>query len=129
MAYIGGLIGGYVYLPGLDTVRARSKNDAYIAAYNLAKSTTSVKENPAYIKAGNGLLAYPNPTQGPLTLLGEAVSRQGQLFTISGQLVRSFALDQNAFQQQLDLSGLEKGIYFLMVVGEKEKQVLKVVKQ
>jgi hypothetical protein len=74
-------------------------------------------------------LAYPNPTQGQVTLMGKALNNQAQLFSISGQLVRTYRLDENAFQQQISLDNLDSGIYFLVIVGESEKQQVKIVKQ
>ena len=63
MLYIGGFVGDSVIIEGVDTFVTRGSNDAFIAAYNVGL-VTSIKENSTYIKADNGILAYPNPTQG-----------------------------------------------------------------
>ena len=128
MLYIGGLIADTAIISGVDTFVTRGSNDAFLAAYHLG-NITSIKENATYIKADNGILAYPNPTQGQVTLMGKAVNNQAQLFSISGQLVRTYRLDENAFRQQINLDNLDSGIYFLIIVGESEKQQVKIVKE
>lgn len=126
MLYIGGFVGDSVIIGGVDTFITRGSNDAFVAAYNVGL-VTSIKENNTYIKADNGILAYPNPTQGQVTLMGKAVNNEAQLFSISGQLVKTYRLDENAFRQQINLNGLENGIYFLVIVGENEKQTIKIM--
>ena len=127
MLYIGGLIADTVIIPGIDTFVTRGSQDAFVAAYHLG-NITSLKENSGYIKADNGILAYPNPTQGQVTLLGKAVNNEAQLFSISGQLVKTYSLSKSAFLQPVNLEGLDSGIYFLVIVGEREKQQVKIVK-
>ena len=128
MLYIGGFVGDSVIIQGVDTFVTRGSNDAFVAAYNVGL-VTSLEEPTNYIKADNGILAYPNPTQGQVTLMGKALNNEAQLFNISGQFVKTYALDQNAFQQQINLNGLENGIYFLVIVGAQEKQTVKIVKE
>jgi hypothetical protein len=128
MLYIGGFVGDSVIIEGVDTFITRGSNDAFVAAYNVGL-VTSIKENSTYIKADNGILAYPNPTQGQVTLMGKALNNEAQLFNISGQLVKTYALDQNAFQQTINLENVERGVYFLLIIGENEKQTVKIVKQ
>ena len=127
--YIGGYVGDSVIIEVVDTFVTRGANDAFLAAYNIGKVFTSLNEPSGYLKASNGILAYPNPTQGQVTLIGKAVNKEALLFNISGQQVRTYRLDQNAFQQPISLENLEKGVYFLIIIGENEKQQLKIVKQ
>ncbi len=60
--------------------------------------------------------------------MGKAVNNQAQLFSISGQLVKTYRLNENALRQQINLDNLDSGIYFL-IIGEREKQQVKIVKQ
>ncbi len=128
MLYIGGVIGDTVIVPSVDTFVTNSTNDAFIAAYNLGL-LTSVNENRSYIKADNGLLAYPNPTNDAVNILGKALNTEANLYDIKGGLVRTYRLDKKAFNQAIRLEGIEPGIYFLIVNGEGERQTLKLVKQ
>jgi hypothetical protein len=61
--------------------------------------------------------------------MGKAVHTEGQLFNISGQLVKTYRLDKKAFRQSIDLSELDTGVYFLVIVGQDGKQSLKIVKE
>ena len=72
---------------------------------------------------------YPNPAAEFTNLIGKPISNTAQLLDIKGQVVKSFSLDVNAIQQQIPLNEIEPGIYFLTIVGNKEKQVLKIVKK
>ena len=128
MLYIGGAISDTARIAGVDTVISDGSFDAFVAAYRLS-FTTSLEENNNYIKANDGILAYPNPTASntSLNLLGKAVGENAILFNISGQEIRSYRLDTNAFNQELRLGELKTGIYFLVIVGGKEKQSLKII--
>jgi hypothetical protein len=88
--YIGGYVGDSVYVNGLDTFVTRGTDDAFIAAYNVGL-ITSLEETANYIKADNGILGYPNPTEGQVTLMGKPVSQEAQLYSISGQLVDTYS--------------------------------------
>jgi hypothetical protein len=61
--------------------------------------------------------------------MGKAVNTEAQLFNISGQLVKTYRLNKNAFQQSINLEELDTGVYFLVIVGEDGKQQVKIVKQ
>ncbi len=128
MLYIGGFIGDTAIVPGIDTFVTRGTYDAFLAAYNLG-ILTSVSEQDGYIKADNGLLAYPNPSNGIVNIIGQPINTKVDLYNIKGQLIRSYRLDQKTFNQAIDLQGLDAGVYFLMVIGEGGKQSLKLVKQ
>jgi len=126
--YIGGIIGDTAILPGIDTFVSRGNFDAFIAAYRLDVITSLDENTGNFIKAEKGILAYPNPTQGLLSLMGKAVGRQAALFDIKGKRVKEYRLDVNAFQQQISLAGLPSGIYFLVIQGAEDRQELKLIK-
>ena len=77
---------------------------------------------------GFELSVYPNPTQGILNLKFEESSNsviQVQLLNGSGQLV----LNQNlsSTTNQIDLSNLPKGIYFLNVSNNERRELKKII--
>ena len=136
MVYVAGFLGDSVIINGVDTFVTRGRNDAFVAGYHLGTdTTTSIAENSNYIKADNGLLAYPNPNNGQFTIMGKPLNNIGQLYSIKGQLVQEVSLSPNAFQQQLNFEGLKPGVYFFMVISNTvtssgvEKQQLKIVVQ
>ena len=128
MLYVGGLIGDSVIIPGLNTLIAEGNNDAFIAAYNLALST-SIAESPQAIKADNGILAYPNPTEGIVNLFGRPLGREAVLYNLSGQAIRSFSVNPNDERQAISLEGLDRGVYVLIIRGSESIQSLKLIKQ
>lgn len=126
--YIAGLIGDSILIPDVDTLYARGNNDAFIAAYRLS-FTTSIQENPKIIKASNGILAYPNPTEGNIRLLGKPLGDIAYLYNISGQLLREYRVSTRVSNQALDLNNLNTGIYMLIIPGSNGSQQLKIIKQ
>ena len=84
MLYIGGFVGDSVIIEGVDTFVTRGANDAFLAAYNIGKVFTSLNEPSGYLKASNGILAYPNPTQGQVTLIGKQSIKKHYCSTFQG---------------------------------------------
>jgi len=126
--YIAGLIGDSVLIPNVDTLYARGDNDAFVASYRLS-FTTSIQENPKIIKASNGILAYPNPTEGNIRLLGESLGEIAYLYSISGQLIREYRVSTKLTNQAVNLNDLNTGIYMLIIPGSSGTQQLKIIKQ
>ncbi|MBI1227789.1 MAG: T9SS type A sorting domain-containing protein [Bacteroidetes bacterium] len=60
---------------------------------------------------------YPNPSTGMFTLLFPASEsvRQVEVFYITGQLLKRIVVQNTALKQQIDLQGLNNGIYLLRV--------------
>jgi hypothetical protein len=90
-------------------------------------STTSVDE------AGSAMFeAYPNPTSGVLTLVnrGEGGSKQIRVFDYSGKLL----LDEqrvmmDGVAQQLNLTSLAAGSYYIQIVGQNSVSNVSVILQ
>lgn len=75
---------------------------------------------------------YPNPSSGELTLLFDTEQVQAvdlRVLSITGQLVRTYTIQNpsNLSSQQLDLSVLPRGVYFLQLRLEAGTQQVKVV--
>jgi hypothetical protein len=126
MLYIGGIVSDSVIIPMVDTFITKNSNDAFLAAYNL-NSTTSLAENTAFVKANNGLLAYPNPSRGRFSIMGKPLSNRAQLYNLKGQMLQEIKLDVNQFNQAIEIKKVPPGIYFMVVQGEKERQQIKMV--
>ncbi|MEM8909014.1 MAG: T9SS type A sorting domain-containing protein [Bacteroidota bacterium] len=85
--------------------------------------TTSVQEVKAL--EHRNLILYPNPTQGPLFLAGEPIDYQAvQVTNHLGQL-----LQRQSTIDQVDLSGLPTGLYFIALLTEKEMLIQPVLKE
>lgn len=72
---------------------------------------------------------YPNPTNGPLTLLidGFAKEATAEVFSISGLRLLSHTTRQN--RAELDLSHYPTGMYLIRVSDQERKTYIKVLKQ
>ena len=73
-----------------------------------------------------GFVAYPNPTNGQLTLtMSEVTSFNYQLFDLMGQCVAKGESQGN--ETRLDLSHLNKGIYFISVEWNDNRLIERVI--
>ena len=73
-----------------------------------------------------GFVAYPNPTEGQLTLtVSEVTSFNYQLFDLMGQCVARGEVQGN--ETRLDLSHLNKGIYFISVEWNDNRLIERVI--
>ena len=74
------------------------------------------------------VLIYPNPTSNVFNLISKTMILKLDVMDISGKII----LSKNSFSNQttIDASLLEKGIYFIRVIGENDRvEVVKVIKQ
>jgi len=72
------------------------------------------------------LSIYPNPTTGVLNISGEINLKSYQLYDLQGRLIQAAELTQ----PQIDLSKIEKGLYFLQIENQQGiVKNLKVVKK
>ncbi|MBI1227790.1 MAG: PKD domain-containing protein [Bacteroidetes bacterium] len=62
-------------------------------------------------------LVYPNPSGGMFILLCPAseTGRQVEVFNMTGQLLKRLVVENTSVKQQIDLQGLNNGIYLLRV--------------
>lgn len=73
---------------------------------------------------------YPNPVKDKLQVHGLAPEASSfEVFTLDGKKVLTGAFKAMASEQSLDLSGLEKGVYFLNILGATTKTSLRFVKE
>ena len=73
---------------------------------------------------------YPNPAKNKLNLEFEPSKIRLDKLTISntlGQMV--FTLNEPQAKQEIDLSFLERGIYFLKVQNKEGQRVIKIIKE
>ncbi len=82
-------------------------SDFFIAKYQ--PQDTGVGINEASVL--NTVRVYPNPTSGLLNLQSQVVLTNYTLFDLQGRVVKQGSLTTN----QIDLSGLESGVYVLGV--------------
>ena len=96
------------------------------AAIVMAENTTSVKE---WIDEDWNISIFPNPTQGFFTLdLGKQTTPNRIFITdLNGRLIKEVT-PQNIVQYEINFEG-SSGLYFLNVIGEKERKTVKIIKE
>ena len=75
--------------------------------------------------SGNAFTVYPNPTNGVLTIHHSAFRIHHSEFRITNLMGQTVLLGQiTAETQQIDVSTLPKGMYFITFAGETRKFVV-----
>ncbi|MEL7530592.1 MAG: T9SS type A sorting domain-containing protein [Bacteroidota bacterium] len=121
--FTGNLEGTYKL--GSDTLSAGALNHMLLVrldAASLLKLSTPIESERPTID----LSLYPNPNQGTLTVsFAEPSKAQLKLYDMEARLVAQWSLD--AQQQQLDLSSLINGIYFLTIENKQARYTSKLI--
>lgn len=82
---------------------------------------TSTDEPGLQEASQEGIVAYPNPTTGEVALAGITNGTPVQIYNTTGQLIE----EQN-YLENMDLSDLPSGVYFLRVLGRRPVKVVKI---
>ena len=83
------------------------------------------------LSANNAVQVFPNPTSGVLTIQNNKQIKLNnvQVYSVTGQLIKSFKLDQASKSSTIDISTFAKGTYILKVNSDKESTNVKVIKK
>ena len=67
-----------------------------------------------------GISLYPNPTKGPLYINtdGRAMIEGANLYDVNGRLISSYHLEDTSKRNEIDLSNIAKGVYFLNIYSD-----------
>ena len=98
-----------------------------IYVYNCDKPFLAVEN----LSLTNGVQVFPNPTLGKLTIQNNTTAKltNAQVYSVSGQLIKSFNLDKSAKSSTIDLSTFAKGTYVIKVNSDTESTSVKVIKK
>lgn len=98
-----------------------------IYVYNCLSPILAVEN----LSANNAVQVFPNPTTGILTIQNNRQIKLNnvQVYSVSGQLIKSFSLDKSATSSTIDLTTFAKGTYILKVNSDKESTNVKVIKK
>ena len=114
---------------GMAEIRARASNSCGVGEWSepievFIDNTTRIIHHEA-----GRLLVYPNPAKDQLTIEFVAGKEQAEImiFNTIGKLVYSGVIDDA--QQYIDLSNLEKGLYFIRIDGRNISESGKFIKQ
>lgn len=91
----------------------------------LSPVPTSIKE----VNNSKYFTIYPNPTEGKLTILNTAKLNEDYTVSITNAMGQVVTEDRRLTNQreEFDLSGMDKGIYFVTFVGASEKFTKRVI--
>jgi hypothetical protein len=119
----GGFSGTTDFDPGANTatLSPAGMSDVFIAKYS---STVAGLKNIA--ADDSGFKIYPNPFQSIVQLMGE--SQADGKWTISDNLGRVVYEASDSSSNEIDLSFLAKGIYYLEVQNNEQRKVFKLIK-
>jgi hypothetical protein len=124
---------GHIYLFGGFTYGNLKRNDLW--RFTIGEACGSYCDPiPTNIfsseKTKSEIKIYPNPTTNILTLETNSTNLLSSItiYSTDGRKVREEILSSKEEKVELNLSGLAGGIYFLDCVGEKGKQMVRVVK-
>jgi hypothetical protein len=95
--------------------------------YNLAvKPSCLINSIPKTSAGGDFLHVFPNPVTSDLTIKSSSVLKSYTLTDALGKVI-FYQSNVNALSVNLDLSGIEKGLYFLKVETPREVRITKVM--
>lgn len=113
---------------GLYTITLLAQNDFCAAATEKQAAVFFTSTND--FNTEGGIKTYPNPTNGKLYLEFDnniIPDFRLQIHSLNGQVLKHKILNKEKIQE-LDISDLPEGIYFLQFINEKNSFVKKVVK-
>lgn len=70
---------------------------------------------------------YPNPSNGNFTILAKTNLTKINVYTITGGFVKSIEVTDNAINAEINVSGLETGVYLVELQNDLEKTWKKVI--
>lgn len=78
----------------------------------------------------NQIQFYPNPVKDKLILQLSEVPRKGyiELIDIKGQLINTISTTQNK-GQEINMQNVPKGIYFVKINSDNNRQIIKIIKE
>ncbi|UHO37762.1 T9SS type A sorting domain-containing protein [Chryseobacterium capnotolerans] len=100
-------LGGNYYYIGLDGFR-------WVKDSNIVLGTSETKSTQ------KNLTLYPNPTNGPLSIKADYNS-DAQVYSIDGKILKTVQLQKG--QNEISISELPKGVYFIKTAAESTKVI------
>ncbi len=98
----------------------------YISGCSGTRKMLDIADDAAEVKTGDGLVAYPNPTDGILNLSLENNTKSDvRLYNASGQQLLNTTFE--GAEQHLNLNGFGRGIYLLQVVADGKTIARKII--
>lgn len=97
------------------------QNFYFYAPFNGTYPSLSVTEEQVF-----NPMIYPNPTSGIITVRGINANTTIQIYSTNGSLVYS---GTSTFSEEIDLSGIQRGIYFVILQDDANTRTIKLIIQ
>jgi hypothetical protein len=75
----------------------------------------------------NGSAVYPNPSKGNFTVKTKTVLNKINVYSQSGAFVKTIEVNDNSDNVEINIEGLQSGIYLIELQNEEEKSWKKVI--
>ena len=91
--------------------------------------TTLIEENLSVTEHSfNRISIFPNPTRSTLNIKSITNISSISIYDLNGKLLQTEQPRPNSFEYPIDVKNLSNGIYFLEVISDNTKQILKFIK-
>jgi len=114
----------YVEITGNLVGTTFTPTQARYRGYNKETIPTGLKQENL-----SKVLIYPNPVKDKLHIQSSLNTDTYEVFSCDGKLVTVMKSDFSSGQKQVDVSGLEAGIYLLKITSDQNESYLKFVKE
>ena len=75
----------------------------------------------------NASSVYPNPTSGDFSIKTKTVLSKINVYTQTGAFVKTIEVNDNSNNVEVNVKGLESGVYLIELVNDKDKSWKKVI--
>ncbi len=113
-------VAGTLLEEGTTTVTITATDDAGNEQTCSIEITVELTLGVADVSLENGIVLYPNPTTGTITLINKTNDglQSATIRDVSGKTIQHFNLTDMASETQFDVSQLASGVYLVTIQGE-----------
>ncbi|MCT4636710.1 MAG: FG-GAP-like repeat-containing protein [Bacteroidales bacterium] len=113
---------------GITTITASQAGDNnYNAAADIQQALTIFSTSSIKDAESAGIKLYPNPVSDILNIESEKYIDVVQILNVESRLLRT--VEVNGFNKSIDISDLNRGVYFIKIKSENNYYVIRVVKR
>ena len=77
-----------------------------------------------------GIKVYPNPSNGVFTLnnINNVMLQRAEIYDINGRVIKTIKLNNKQVTQEINISNLASGVYFMKLVSNNAEKIIKLIK-
>lgn len=127
---VSALYTSFLGLKTLGCIQVDDENYSNANWSSIKESTTTYSNTCKNLGVDESVFSqavvYPNPTKGELNIKNVNLEK-ANVYNTLGQLVKSFKLNSDIKDNNINLSGLPKGVYYIYLINENSATVKKVI--